>query len=78
MGSIRAGGRLIARATAKLAVDKSSLGQHLQERPFPHGAGDSVRPGAQSSHFLWGNVVLQHDVSHKQASSALEDPECLG
>src|SRR6266545_1474205 len=59
-----AGGRVVAGPAVDAALDKPGLREHLQERPPPHGTGDSVRPLALVRHFLRQHVIVQEDVGH--------------
>lgn len=52
------GRRVVASPAVNAALDKTDLGQHLQERPPPHGTGDSVRPLALFCHFFRRYVLV--------------------
>ena len=60
------------------AFDKSRLAEHLQERPPPHGTGDSVRPFAEVGHFCRRHVLMQQDVGHLEATARTKNTKRLG
>jgi hypothetical protein len=68
---------VVAGPSVDVGLGKSSLGQHLQERPPPHGTGDSIGPIALLRHFLRRHVVVQKDVGHQEATAGPQQPERL-
>ena len=73
-----AGRRAVAGPAVGAGLDKAGLGQHPQERPPPHGAGDSVRPLALLRHFLLRHAVVQQDVGHLEPTARAQYPKRLG
>ena len=67
--SFGAGRRVITCPAVKRGVNKTSIGQHFQERPPPNRAGNSVGPSAFVGDFFWRDVGVQQDVRHLESSA---------
>ena len=69
---------MVAGPTVDAGLDKPGPGQHSQERPPPHGPGDSVQPLALVRHLLRHHAVVQEDVGHLEPTAGPQHPERLG
>jgi hypothetical protein len=50
-------------------LDKPGLGEQLEERPPPHGTGDSVRPGVFAGDLFGRYPLFEQDVAHLEPTA---------
>jgi hypothetical protein len=64
--------RAEAGPAVKTSIHEAHLGQHLQERPFPHRAGDSVAPGALAGRLLRRDAIFEQHIGDQESTTWFE------